>query len=110
MPLTWIDPVILEKFIVQRGMARGELVRLLEEAFRGDGEKFSRIGGAVMVEHTLLAPHGIVLQVRVIARQHLGPTTVALATAQIRRTIGVAGLAIELMRKLVQYDVVARRI
>src|SRR5947208_2486763 len=100
-----ILPVELLQLRVQRRMLALELDRLLEERLRRDREELGLVGRPVVVERRAPIMSGVPTQPLVLLRKHAAPGAQC-ARRQDRRAVAYAVLRIQLVRELVQHDVV----
>jgi hypothetical protein len=83
-----------------------ELRRSLEERLCGNREELRGILGAVRIQHRRLTVIGRAPQGLELLAEHLCPRPNLRAAVEHRRAVGAAILEVELMRELVQHEVV----
>ena len=81
--------------------------RLLEKALCRHGEKLGRIGGPVIVKHGGAAEPAIALQSFVLGIEHASPRQVLAALFQERSAVDRAILAVQLVGKFMQDEVLS---
>src|SRR5204863_465430 len=104
----WILAVELPQLRVQRRMLALELDRLLEERLRRDGEELGLVRRPIVVQRGPPIIGGVPAQPLVLLREHAPPRAQG-ARRQDRRAVRGAVFRIQLVRELVQHDVVPVR-
>ena len=104
-PLARVDPVVGLQRFEQLAVVPGHLAGLFKKCLGRHCKEFSRIGRAVVIHQGAPALPGILLQLVEFPRERRSPCAQAVLSCQDRRTVGAAGLTIELMRELVQHRV-----
>src|SRR5262245_44534656 len=102
----WILLVIELELLVQRGVARRERPGPLEEGLCRDREELRWIRGPVIIEDRAAPCRAIADERLEIGAEYARPGRVHTCPWQLGRAVGVAVLLIELVRELMEHDVV----